>query len=325
MNVDPSDTPVSSSPDDANEASDPFDLDFDYDDITFISGGPELLDDIEPLWLMLRAHHAELSPMWRRGLLVADFGERKAGLARKAEGGGALLVVLAVRGGEPCGYCVASVNSEGEGEVDSLFVAPEVRRRGIGDAMMTRAMPWLLARTRAGGQSIGVDVLACNEAALRFYERYGFHLRTVRMRHVPAETSAKSAEQFSAVVQVSEVRAEPEAPAAPPVQLEYRTLRKPAEDPMEQPPAVRRGPRQVIPIEFDVPIAKTKDQAATAAIERQLQQEGVPVYRTHDGPAVDQTIELLVRAEDKERAMEVAEAIFDRRRRLKSFPRQSPK
>jgi ribosomal protein S18 acetylase RimI-like enzyme len=313
VNADSPDTPVSD-PDD-----DDFDLDFDYDEITLLTGGAELLDDIEPLWLLLRQHHAEMSPpMWREGLLDGQFPERKAGLLRKSQGG-ALLVVLAVRAGEPCGYCVCTVSGAGEGEVDSLFVAPEIRRRGIGDAMMTRAMPWLMERTP--GRSIVVDVMSCNEAALRFYERYGFHTRTVRMRHVPAETSAEAVQAFTAAVHVSEA---PEPPAPPPVPLEYRTLRQPPADPMEQPAAVRRA-RHVIPIEFDVVIAQTKDQAAAAAIEQQLKREGVPVYRTHDGPVVDQTIELIVRAEDRERAMRVAEGIFVRRRRIKSFPRQAPK
>src|SRR5687767_4472746 len=86
------------------DEDDDFDLDFDYDEVSLLSGGTELLDDIEPLWLMLRRHHAEMAPMWRQGLISSQFSDRKAGLLEKSAGG-ALLVVLAVRSGEPCGYC----------------------------------------------------------------------------------------------------------------------------------------------------------------------------------------------------------------------------
>lgn len=286
-----------------------------YDDLSLLSGGAELLDDIEPLWLMLRQHHADMAPIWRAGLNNGTFADRKAGLIRKSDGG-ALLVVLAVRHGEPCGYCVCTVNKDGEGEVDSLFVAPDVRRRGIGDALMTRAMPWLAQHVRDG--TIIIDILSCNDAALRFYERYGFHSRTVRMRHVP--TTPAEVMTSASAVDVSET---PPEPAPPPLPLEYRTLRK-SKDPMEA-PAVKRGPRTVIPIEFNVVIAQTQDQAAAGAIEHQLKGERIPFFRTHDGPAVDQTIGLLVREDDRERAMRVAEAIFIRRSRIKSFPRQSSK
>ncbi len=288
---------------DATGADDDFDLDFDYDEISLLSGGTELLDDIEPLWLMLRQHHADMTPLWRSGLHRRGFrrAEGRApsqigrrGAARRA--GGAA--------GEPCGYCVCTVNRDAEGEVDSLFVAPELRRRGIGDAMMSRAMPWLQERCAAGRS--WSTCMSCNDAALRFYERYGFHARTVRMRYVP--TPATADESVAGAVHVSECRTpEPEAP--PP--LAARVPNGPQGCRSDGAgPSGKRGPRQVIPIEFDVVIAHTQDQAAAAAIELQLKRDGVPVFRTHDGPAIDQTIELIVRAEDRERGMQVAEGIF---------------
>ncbi len=83
-----------------------------------------------------------------------------------------------------------------------------------------------------------------------------------------------------------------------------------------------KAPRAVIPLEFDVVIARTQDQAAATAIEQQLGREHIPVYRTHEGPIVNQQIDLLVRTADRERASVIAHSILSRRQKLKSFPRQ---
>lgn len=151
--------------------------------MTFTAGGAELLEQIAPLWHELRSHHASLDPVWREGLLAASFESRKAGLLCKSAGG-ELLVLLARAtdsAAQSIAYCVCTVTAAGDGEVDSLFVTESHRRRGIGDALMSRAMAWLFSRATA---SLAVEVMACNADALRLYERYGFRQRTVRMLHV---------------------------------------------------------------------------------------------------------------------------------------------
>jgi ribosomal protein S18 acetylase RimI-like enzyme len=148
--------------------------------VSIIAGGRELLDRVRPLWHELRAHHASLDPTWRDGVLATSFDERRSGLVSKSNGGD-LLVVLALAGDHPVAYCVCTVTASGDGEVDSLFVTSCHRRRGIGDALMTRAMAWL--QTRAT-QALAVEVMACNEDAVRLYERYGFRPRALRMLQV---------------------------------------------------------------------------------------------------------------------------------------------
>jgi ribosomal protein S18 acetylase RimI-like enzyme len=157
--------------------------------VTLVAGGAELLDRIAPLWHELRSHHALLDPTWRDGLLATQFHERKAGLITKSSGGGAMLVLHASTSerSEVVGYCVTTVTPGGDGEIDSLFVVPSHRRRGIGEAMMLRSMQWLAER---GAKSIAVEVMAGNADALRLYERWGFRARTVRMLHVPPSDGA---------------------------------------------------------------------------------------------------------------------------------------
>jgi len=140
-----------------------------------VEGGPELLDRIEPLWMELRRHHADLSPIWRKSLMAASFEKRRAGLLEKSSGG--MLVILATAGETDIGYCVSTVHGS-VGEIDSIFLLPTRRHGGIGHRMMTRAMEWLAEKAVA---SIVVDVLSGNEDAQAFYARYGFQPRTVRL------------------------------------------------------------------------------------------------------------------------------------------------
>ena len=147
-------------------------------DIRITSGGEELLDRVEPLWLELRQHHADLAPTWRAVLLSSTFENRKAGLRQKASGGGTILVLLAIADDVVVAYCISTVTAAGGGEVDSLYVLPAFRRRGVARALMSRSMDWLRDRATGG---IAVDVMAGNEDALRLYTKYGFHVRTVRM------------------------------------------------------------------------------------------------------------------------------------------------
>ena len=142
-------------------------------------GAAEQFDRVRPLWLELRQHHAEIAPLWRPGLLAASFEDRREGLLRKAVNG--LAVLLATMDGRDAGYCICTIDADRQGEVDSLYVMAEHRRRGLGRALMREAMRWLGDRPTSG---IIVDVLSGNDAAMRLYESFGFHARTVRLRHV---------------------------------------------------------------------------------------------------------------------------------------------
>jgi len=147
------------------------------DDFSLLSGGAELLDRVEPLWSHLRRHHAELAPQWGASLLAGSFDGRRKALINKAARG--ILVTIAIAPDQQdIGYCVSTIASDATGEVDSLYVVPSHRSRGIGHALMSAAMDWFQKHSI---QSIHIDVIAGNDDAQRFYARYGFLPRTVRM------------------------------------------------------------------------------------------------------------------------------------------------
>jgi ribosomal protein S18 acetylase RimI-like enzyme len=134
---------------------------------TYLQLGPESIDLIRPLWEGLNVHHLVRSPNFRGHYEQMTFDVRKKDLLKKER----LRIILAIRDRNPIGYCICTISSEGDGEIDSIYVEDGYRRNGIGEELMTRAIAWLDA---GGAKKKIVAVAAGNEAAIPFYESFGF-------------------------------------------------------------------------------------------------------------------------------------------------------
>ena len=145
-----------------------------HEDVSLLNGGAELLDRVEPLWSQLRRHHADLAPQWSASLLATSFKERRAELVGQC----GILISMATWHEQDIGYCVSTITSDMTGEVDSLYVIPSHRGSGVGHALMTAAMDWFAGQSV---RSIVVNVISGNDDAQRFYARYGFLPRSVRL------------------------------------------------------------------------------------------------------------------------------------------------
>src|SRR5436853_277107 len=103
-----------------------------------------------------------------------------------------------------------------------------------------------------------------------------------------------------------------------PQPLDYRNPKSTGADPS--------GPKAVVsaavPVEFDVVLIRTEDQAAARAIEKALGRHRIPSFRSDNGSAMHRQTALYVRASDRDRAFEIAGEIFARRHKLKSYPSQ---
>lgn len=148
--------------------------------------GRECLDDLEPLWKALQRTHIEVG---------AELGktrtEEEAWRLRRADynewlDDPATFVLLATLDDRPVGYALVRgyrrscsfVTGEDTVELKTLSVLPEYRSRGIGAALMED----LFARCRAMGVTqMAIGVVATNERAVKFYERFGFQCRYVTM------------------------------------------------------------------------------------------------------------------------------------------------
>lgn len=82
--------------------------------------------------------------------------------------------------GRPCGYVASFVGPVGMGQVEDLYVAPDVRRRGIATALIHRAVAD--CRTRGAG-----PVLICadvDDTPKRMYAALGFRPLAVEQKYL---------------------------------------------------------------------------------------------------------------------------------------------
>jgi len=138
------------------------------------------LDLIGPLWQKLNDYHRERSPYHADHFIMMTFELRKRHLLEKSQKG-AMRVDIASDAdtNRTVGYCVSTVSENHQGEIDSIFIEQDYRRRGIGDGLMKRALKWM------DGLSITqrvVEVAAGNEEVFAFYRRYGFYPRSSILR-----------------------------------------------------------------------------------------------------------------------------------------------
>jgi GNAT superfamily N-acetyltransferase len=143
---------------------------------------PERLDELQPLWAALIEHQYSLTPhLADRARPVADsWRDRRALERRWLEKEPRSFVLGAELDGALVGYAfvrlIAASSStsltisDPYAELATLSVAPEVRGRGIGSALM-RAVHTELRRL--GVRDVEIGVITTNPDAMRFYEREG--------------------------------------------------------------------------------------------------------------------------------------------------------
>jgi GNAT superfamily N-acetyltransferase len=127
------------------------------------------------LWSALLEHHRPLGPAWRVAAGAED--EWRALLARLlAEPDAALLVWEDENG--VSGFCTAQIArapgvaaERARCEITDLFVSKEMRRRGIGTALVACALRWCEER---GVRRVEVRVAAENSEGQAFWRALGF-------------------------------------------------------------------------------------------------------------------------------------------------------
>jgi ribosomal protein S18 acetylase RimI-like enzyme len=146
--------------------------------------GPESLDRLRPLWLVLHHHHQAvggpgLGPYvdddasWTARRALYDGFFRQGGFA-----------VLAERDRELIGYAMVAITPVAEtlmpdtwrtgdriAEVETLCLAPASRGAGIGTALLDRIDEELAAE---GIEDVMIGAIVTNADAIRLYERRGF-------------------------------------------------------------------------------------------------------------------------------------------------------
>jgi ribosomal protein S18 acetylase RimI-like enzyme len=148
--------------------------------VSIVRAGHERIADLEPLWTALQGHHIAISP--RLGGLTPRTPQESWQLRSRhyeevLSHPGAFLLI-AEGNGDAVGYALVDLvgGSHGYrsgtlvGEVETLSVAPDSRRAGVGTALMDAVEREL---AQVGVREIRLAVLPANAEAIRFYKRRG--------------------------------------------------------------------------------------------------------------------------------------------------------
>ncbi len=136
---------------------------------------------IKPLWEQLNERHCVLSLYFTLHYETFTFEQRRDDLLNKITNG-SMHISLAkdTDSGRYVGYCISTLVHD-MGEVDSIFVEESYRSKGIGDALMKKALEWMGTQQ---ANVIRVAVGAGNEEVLPFYARYGFYTRMTVLEQI---------------------------------------------------------------------------------------------------------------------------------------------
>ncbi|HVP28886.1 MAG TPA: GNAT family N-acetyltransferase [Myxococcota bacterium] len=138
------------------------------------------VDVVAALFGALLAHHGPLDPALRvRANAGAEIRELVRAMLRDPDAAWWLAWPDGAAAGDaPAGLCGARVDAAPpileetlRGEISDLYVAPDVRRRGMGRALTEAALAWLDAR---GARRVEVRVSPRNEAGRAFWRALGF-------------------------------------------------------------------------------------------------------------------------------------------------------
>ena len=149
-----------------------------YSQIQYHAGGPELLDDIQPLWEQLNQHHAAVSSYFTAEFQSKTFPVRRQALLEKYADG-QIRVDIARAQNRNIGYLISAITPNDTGEIESIYIEEGFRGQAIGDQLMRRTLDWLdkhHVHTKVIAVAVG------NERAYKFYARFGFYPRIVTLK-----------------------------------------------------------------------------------------------------------------------------------------------
>ncbi len=151
------------------------------DSVTVTRVGLERIDDLAAFWWELHRYQGGLSAPIPGVPLRSDEEANRMGTALYVEWleqQPDSFAYLAELEGRPVGYLVGLVQEPSEiwetgpiGHIDSFFVNPDLRGQGVGGLLLERAYEHMRG---VGVKTVGLDVVATNDAARRLYEREGF-------------------------------------------------------------------------------------------------------------------------------------------------------
>jgi GNAT superfamily N-acetyltransferase len=153
-------------------------------DVAVIALGLDHLDELEPLWLQLHAHHQGVAPHLAPYVDDAtSWGERRAHYVDALSRGGFLLggrdgdgrlvayALVAITSERPNAWSDTWEVGDAIAELETLLVLPELRGSGLGTRLLDAVDAELDQR---GIEDMLIGAVVTNGDAIRLYERRGF-------------------------------------------------------------------------------------------------------------------------------------------------------
>lgn len=141
--------------------------------ITYIEGKEELFPYVKPLWENTRDYHSSISTYFSAKLSSQSFELRERDIKTKLADG--QLKVICAKDpdtGDYVGYCIAVIDKENIGVIESIYVADAYRKKGIASRLMNIALTWMnnnKVKTKRLVVAVG------NETVIDFYKKFNFY------------------------------------------------------------------------------------------------------------------------------------------------------
>ncbi len=76
------------------------------------------------------------------------------------------------------GFCITTISGDKTGEIESICIEEQYRRKKIGEKLIKNSLQWLKNKKAS---TVGLAVSYGHESVLPFYEKFGFYPRTTRL------------------------------------------------------------------------------------------------------------------------------------------------
>ena len=132
--------------------------------VTIPSSELELLG---PLWDELNEHHLRGSDHFKAWFRDYTFEKHVAMRIRGKD----CLAQAVESDGRREAFCISTMDGISRGEIDSLYVREEYRRRGMGRLLVESSLSWFEERRAA---EVTISTAGGNEEVFGFYAKFGF-------------------------------------------------------------------------------------------------------------------------------------------------------
>jgi diamine N-acetyltransferase len=131
------------------------------------------INEIKPLWESLNQVHLADTVFFKDHYKSFTF-EKRSARWRIMTDEDILILVAESEEKKLIGYCISTQDQLKQGEIDSLYVTPEFRGKGVGKILTERSLEWLQSNRC---NPIRLAISYGHESVISFYQKIGFYPR----------------------------------------------------------------------------------------------------------------------------------------------------